>query len=651
MSKTLRNQMVEWNSINWRKLERAVYKLQKRIFQASGRGDTKAVRRLQKTLMKSWSARALSVRKVTQENQGKKTAGVDGIKSLTPKARLTLVLSLNINQKVSATRRVWIPKSDGDSGKRGLGVSSSGAIFQDKRPLGIPTMHDRATQALAKLALEPEWEAKFEPNSYGFRPGRSAHDAIAAIFTSIKSKQKWILDADISKCFDKIDHDELLRKINTFPTMQRLIKAWLKSGVMDDGQFSETNEGTPQGGVISPLLMNIALHGLEQLTIDYARSLKGKKKVNQNTISLIRYADDFVILANESSQIIEMRELVKTWLATMGLELSPSKTSIGHTLQNPQESTERKEYISMYTRKKYLLKEEVEDLKFSDEAGFDFLGFNVRQYEMDKNQSGKLSNGKLLGFKTLIKPSKKAIKKHYGAISGIIESHKSAAQEGLIKHLNPIIIGWVNYYSTVVSKETFSEIDHLVYQKLSRWAKRRHPGKSGTWVSNKYWHTIGGNNWVFSVTRDGKVAETLIDHASKKIVRHVKVKGIASPFDGNLKYWSSRRGEHPLVPKRVAILLKKQQGKCNHCGLYFREDDLAEIDHIIPMSLGGKDRYENLQALHRHCHDSKTANDGSQKSHSSERGTHNKSQIIEEPCEVKVSRTVLKTSGTRESFA
>ncbi|WP_260675821.1 MULTISPECIES: reverse transcriptase/maturase family protein [Nostocales] len=186
----------------------------------------------------------------------------------------------------------------------------------------VPTMHDRATQALAKLALEPEWEAFFEPNSYGFRPGRSAHDAIGAIFIAINQKSKWVLDADISKCFDKINHEELLKKINTFPTMRRLIKAWLKSGVMDDGQFFETNEGSPQGGVISPLLANIALHRLEQLVIDYTRKLKGNKRGNQSSISLIRYADDFVILANNETQINEMRELVRNWLAQMGLELS-----------------------------------------------------------------------------------------------------------------------------------------------------------------------------------------------------------------------------------------------------------------------------------------------------------------------------------------
>jgi RNA-directed DNA polymerase len=243
MSKTSLKTTVEWNQVNWRKLERKVYKLQKRIYRASIRGDVKALRRLQKTLMKSWSARALSVRRVTQDNQGKKTAGVDGLKSLTPKQRLNLIGRLKLGSKVNPTRRVWIPKPG----------------TEEKRPLGIPTLKDRALQALVKMALEPEWEARFEPNSYGFRPGRSCQDAIEAIFNAIKRKPKYLLDADIAKCFDRIDHEKLLRKLNTFPTIRRQVRAWLKAGVMDGKQLFPTSEGTPQGGVISPLLANISL--------------------------------------------------------------------------------------------------------------------------------------------------------------------------------------------------------------------------------------------------------------------------------------------------------------------------------------------------------------------------------------------------------
>ena len=234
MSNTHDNVMAEWNTTNWRKLEKIVFKLQKRIFKASERGDIKAVRRLQKTLMRSRSAKMLAVRQVTQDNQGKKTAGVDGVKSLTPSQRLKLVKNLSIKQQVRPTRRVWIPKPG----------------TEEKRPLGIPTMHDRALQCLTKLALEPEWEARFEPNSFGFRPGRTSHDAIEAIHTLIAQKAKYVLDADISKCFDRINHNALLKKLNTFPTLRRLIKMWLKAGVMDGGKMFPTDEGTPQGGVI-----------------------------------------------------------------------------------------------------------------------------------------------------------------------------------------------------------------------------------------------------------------------------------------------------------------------------------------------------------------------------------------------------------------
>ncbi|NJM72064.1 MAG: group II intron reverse transcriptase/maturase [Scytonema sp. RU_4_4] len=588
--------MVEWRHINWHQLEKRVYKLQKRIYRASLRGDVKAVRRLQKTLMKSWSAKCLAVRRVTQDNQGKKTAGVDGIKMLTPKQRFALVAKLKLGSKVKPTRRVWIPKPG----------------REEKRPLGIPTMYDRALQALVKMALEPEWEAKFEPNSYGFRPGRSCHDAIEAIFLSIRYKPKFVLDADVAKCFDKIDHLALLRKINTFPTIRRQLRAWLKAGVMDNRQFLETSEGTPQGGVISPLLANIALHGMEERIKQVAETLPTRKEngvpiskaSRRISISLIRYADDFVILHEDLTVVQRCQIIISEWLQNMGLELKPSKTRLTHTLYKYE----------------------------NEKPGFDFLGFNIRQFPTGKYHSKQ-------GFKTIITPSHEKQRIHYERIASTINDHKAAPQEALIGKLKPIIIGWANYYSTVVSKEVYSKLDSLVYPKLKAWAQRRHPNKSGEWVAKKYWHTIGGDNWVFATPNDGKNPMYLNKYTETPIVRHTKVQGEASPYNGDLIYWSKRMGKHPEMPKRVATLLKKQEGKCAHCKLYFRENNLLEVDHIIPLSKGGKDDYKNLQVLHKHCHDTKTAKDGLAG------GMHlDKHQITEEPDEVKISRPVLKTS-------
>ena len=276
-----------WHQIPWKRAEKVVFSLQRRIYQASQRGDIKAIRRLQKLLLNGFFAKAIAVRRVTQDNQGKKTAGIDGIKSLTPKQRLELVYTLKpLTGQAKSVRRVWIPKPGKD----------------EKRPLGIPTMEDRARQCLVKLALEPEWEARFEPNSYGFRPGRSCHDAIEVIFSTIRLKTAYVLDADIAKCFDRINHNVLLNKLNTFPAMRRQVKAWLTSEIKDGKQLFPSTEGTPQGGVISPLLANIALHGLESLLKDWIMtkkiiSLSGRSigGINKRTsISIIRYADDFI---------------------------------------------------------------------------------------------------------------------------------------------------------------------------------------------------------------------------------------------------------------------------------------------------------------------------------------------------------------------
>lgn len=585
MTKTHETVTVVWNTIPWRKLEIRVWKLQKRIFRASQRGDTEIVRRLQKTLMRSWSGKCIAVRKVTQDNQGKKTAGVDGFKSLTPKQRLTLVNQLKVTGKSKPTRRVWIDKP----GKA------------QKRPLGIPTMYDRALQSLVKLALEPEWEARFEPNSYGFRPGRSALDAVEAIFLNVRAKAKFVLDADIAQCFDRIDHQSLLNKLNTFPTLSRQIKAWLKSGVMDNGKFSDSEEGTPQGGVISPLLANIALHGLEKFITGFRHKYRGNPckgnaegKVKYSTASTIRYADDFVII-HESKEFVEyLQQQTEKWLTGVGLEVKPSKTHICHSSE-----------------------------------GFDFLGFNVRHYSVGAYRAAT-HNGHNLGFTTLITPSKQKVKIHLDEIGRVIDANRNAPQSALIKELNSKIKGWCNYYSTVVSKETFSKCHNLTFQKLRAWSRRRCTKSNAHDITAKYWRTVGENRWEFATPNGHR----MLKHSEIPIVRHVKVQDARSPFDGDTVYWGQRMSSHPEISARVKKLLTRQNGKCGLCGLKFKDGDVWEVDHVIPTILGGKNLYSNFQLLHRHCHHAKSAKDGS-------KGTHHKSQHIEEPCVLKETSTVL----------
>jgi len=482
----------KWDEIDWRKLRRNVFKLQKRIYQALRSYDWKRMKRLQKLLLASKSAKLLAVRRVTQKNKGKKTAGIDGVKSLSPTQRLKLANNLDISDKSKPVRRIWIPKP----GK------------SEKRPLGIPTMADRAKQALAKLAIEPHHEAKFSPNSYGFRPARSCQDAIGAIYIAINQKNAYVLDADISGCFDNIGHTALLNKLNISPKVRRVIKGWLRDGVMEGNVFHKTKAGTPQGGVISPLLANIALHGLEHdikkaLQEDLFQHAKKKYQINRkkamDKISIVIYADDFVVIHENEEIILKAKQFVEEWLKDIGLTLNQSKTRIIHTLKS----------------------------KDGNKGGFDFLGFSVRQYPITTRTRK---------YKTLIKPSLQSQKRHREAIDERLKDLTAAKQEEVIEVLNPLINGWSNYFRSGASSEVFSKMGCFMFQKTWKWARWRHQNKGLRWIKSKYFRKCKGNNWRFATSDNHRLAL----HSETHIKRHVKIQGTRTPYDGDLQYWSRR---------------------------------------------------------------------------------------------------------------
>jgi RNA-directed DNA polymerase len=528
--------------------------------------------------MGSYASKLISVRRVTQDNKGKNTAGLDGVKSVPPGQRLELAKSLDIPVLGSPLRRVWIPKP----GKT------------EMRPLGIPTIKDRCLQALFKLALEPEWEAKFEENSYGFRPGRSCHDAISAIRSFVQKRPKYVLDADIAKCFDRMNHKYLLDKIGMKGKYRKQLESWLNSGVLDTEVFSDTTEGTPQGGVISPLLANIALHGMEEFCKNEIKDIPVlgstgklvKPSRRGETLGFVRYADDFVIMHPDLRVITLLKERLPIFLAKMGLELSPTKTRITHTLEIEESTSEVCPGLN-------------------NGPGFNFLGFFIRQYKT-RHLSALGPSGLLLGFRTLIIPSKEKRNAHLEKLHKIVlQDGKGMSQDLLIKKLNPVIRGWANYFgkSDANTLGLLGQMNYALYLQLRHWAKRVY-ATSGKGKST--FRRIGTNKWTFATAKSILVSH--IDY-SLPLSEYVKVRGDSSPYDENQIYWAKRLSTNNFFNIRVTTLLKKQKGICHWCKSQFNVDEIMEVDHIIPRAKGGKDEYKNLQLLHRHCHDRKTSQD------------------------------------------
>ncbi len=520
-----------WHGIDWNKANHQVRKLQTRIVKALKDNKWNKVKALQRLLTHSFSGKVISVRRVT-ENKGKKTSGVDGKIWSTPESKLKAITSLSTKgYKPKPLRRVYIPKSNGN-----------------KRPLGIPTMKDRAMQALFKLALEPIEETTGDLNSYGFRPERATADAISQCFIvlSRNCSPQWILEGDIKGCFDNISHDWLLKNI---PMDKTILSKWLKAGYVTNKELFPTTSGTPQGGIISPILSNITLDGLEKLLKNtFSNSVKARK----NKINFVRYADDFIITAS-SKEILEKEviQVVKNFLIERGLILSEEKTKITHINE-----------------------------------GFDFLGVNIRKYKK----------------KLLIKPSKENVKTFLRKIKVIINENKSTTQKQLIMLLNPVIRGWANYHKHIVSKKIFSSVSSRIYEFLWKWSKRRHRNKSNGWISRKYFKTIGTRKWVFY--DDGL---ELFNSSSVSIKRHIKIRGEANPFDPEFETYFEKRLETKMInditlSKKLKNLWISQKGKCLICQNLITKETEWNIHHVIPKVKGGNYNISNLVLLHPYCH-------------------------------------------------
>ncbi|MCW8925689.1 MAG: group II intron reverse transcriptase/maturase [Xanthomonadales bacterium] len=528
----------QWHAIDWETSHRRVRELQVRIAKAAKNEQWRRLKSLQRLLVRSFSAKAIAVKRVT-ENRGKKTAGVDGELWDTPITKWGAIERLTRRgYKPKPLRRVYIPKSNGKL-----------------RPLGIPTMLDRAMQALYLLALEPVSETTADRNSYGFRPMRSTADAIEQCFVNLSRSHssEWVLEGDIKGCFDNISHDWLIANV---PMDRTILRKWLKAGYMESNILRPTKAGTPQGGIISPVLANLALDGLEkELEAQFGR--KNTKASYKTKVNYVRYADDFIITGISRDLLVdEVKPLVEAFMARRGLSLSPEKSVITHI-----------------------------------EAGFDFLGQNVRKYR----------------GKCLIKPSHKNLKTFLANVRSVLNGNKTKPAWWIIEKLNPMIRGWANYHRSVVAKETFNYVDYRIWKMLWQWCKRRHQKRRKRWIRGKYFKTVKTRSWVFQGIAPSGQRLSLLYASDTPIKRHTKIKAEANPYDPVYEEYFEQRLERAWRNseqgrRKTYQLWNRQLKCCPLCKQLITFETGWNVHHIIERHKGGSNKLENLVMVHPNCH-------------------------------------------------
>ena len=564
----------KWNSVNWPLVEERVFRYQQRIYRASQNGNKKVIRNLQHRVLTSLDSKLLAVRQVTIENNEINTLVVDKKMYTTPEDKIKLALSLKVDGKVKSIKKGEI-----------LEVSRP----DQKRPLDILTVKDLAKQALCHLALEPEWEAVFEADSYGFRPGRSCHDAIQAAFETLSKKglqsqyRKLVLKVNIEKCFDPSNHRLLLTKLDNNPIIQKQVKAWLRAGILKGSSFKESlqflikNETIiSKEEIISPLLSNIVLHGLINHLKTGVNTIQDKNNQTvskQSDLIVIRYASDILVIHKDKTVISRAKHEIENWLWKHSkLSLNQEKTKIYNSTQ-----------------------------------GFDFLGFTLTSLNQNGTDRLKIYPSRIEQANILLN------------FREVIKRNKATSAYRLITILKPKLLEWGNYYRYSECKLVFSKISYYIYQKLRAWAFRIDKRHGRKIVKEKYFpsrksyyfeESMHDDNWILygkEKDRDGKIREIFLPRLSWiKSKKWVKVKNTKSPFDGDRIYWTARLISYRRLSKRVSKLLKRQQGFCPYCKTRFYLDSVMEVDHIQPKALGGKDTNDNLQLLHNYCHIQKT---------------------------------------------